>query len=73
MPLVWIVLAMLVFFGAYSVAPVFGLDELWPGLFANDSTIGRVILLVLMLLGGLYWGGFWIKSKKRQRWRNDRD
>ncbi|MCG6903526.1 MAG: hypothetical protein LJE68_12675 [Rhodobacter sp.] len=71
MPLVWIVLAMLAFFGLYSLAPVFGLDELWPGLFASDSTIGRLVLLALMLLGGLYWGGFWIRSRKRQRRRDD--
>jgi hypothetical protein len=71
MPLVWLVLVMLVFFGFYSVAPMFGLDELWPALFAGNSTFGWVILVVLMLLGGLYWRGFWIKSKKRQGRRND--
>ena len=71
MLLIWIVLVMLVFFGAYSLAPVFGLDEVWPGLFASDSTLGWVILIVLMLLGGLYWGGFWIKSRKRQGRRGD--
>jgi len=71
MPLIWIVLAMLVFFGAYSLAPLFGLDEVWPGLFASDSTLGWVILILLMLLGGFYWRGFWIKSRKRQRRRDD--
>jgi drug/metabolite transporter (DMT)-like permease len=71
MPFVWLVLAALVFFGLYSVAPIFGLDALWPELFASDSTIGWVILVVLMLLGGLYWRGFWIKSQKRQGRRND--
>jgi hypothetical protein len=71
MPFIWIVLAMLVFFGAYSLAPVFGLDEVWPGLFASDSILGWGILFVLMLLGGLYWRGFWIKSQKRQERRDD--
>ena len=71
MVLIWIVLAMLVFFGAYSLAPLFGLDEAWPGLFASDSTLGWVVLIVLMLLGGFYWRGFWIKSRKRQGRRGD--
>ena len=65
-PLTWIVLAMMALFGLYSVAQVFGLDELWPGLFGRESTFGLLILIVLMLLGGLYWRGFWIKSKKRR-------
>lgn len=65
--LTWIVLAMMVFFGLYSVAPIFGLDELWPELFSSNSTFGLVVLIVLMLLGGLYWRGWWMRSKKRQR------
>ncbi len=69
--MVWLVLAMILFFAIYSTAPIFGLDELWPALFASDSTIGWVILVVLMLLGGLYWRGFWIKSQKRQRRERD--
>ena len=73
MPLVWLVLVILAFFGLYSVAPIFGLDELWPGLFSSDSTLGWVSLVALMLVGGLYWRGFWIKSQKRQGRRNDRD
>ncbi len=71
MALVWLVLVILAFFGLYSMAPVFGLDELWPEFFADDSRLGWVILVVLMLLGGLYWRGFWIKSQKRQGRRND--
>lgn len=67
MPLVWIVLAMLVFFGAYSLAPLFGLDELYPGLLGSESSFGRIVLIVLMLLGGLYWRGWWIKTRKRRR------
>lgn len=63
---VLVILAALIFFGLYSVAQMFGLGELWPGLFASDSTLGRLILLVVMLLGGLYWGGFWIRSQKRR-------
>ena len=70
MYLTWIVLAMMVFFGLYSLAPVFGLDELWPGFFGNESTLGLAILIALMLLGGLYWRGWWMRGKNR-RGRDD--
>ncbi len=66
MALVWIVLLILVFFGAYSLAPLFGLDELWPAVFASDSTFGLVVLVAIMLIGGLVWRGFWIRSQKRR-------
>ncbi len=61
-----VILIALVFFGLYSVAPMFGLDELYPQILGSDGTVGRVVLLAVMLLGGLYWRGWWIRSNRRR-------
>ncbi|MBV0913056.1 hypothetical protein [Anianabacter salinae] len=66
-----VVACMLVGFLVYSAAPIFGLNELWPTVFADGNRLGWGLLVVLMLIGGLYWRGFWIKSRKRQRRRSD--
>jgi len=65
------VLISLIYFGIYSLVPIFGLDELWPGLFGYKNQLVGLMFVVLMLLGGLYWRGFWIKSQKRQGRRDD--
>lgn len=57
---------MLVLFLAYSAAQMFGLDALAPSLFEEGDALGWVLLVALMLIGGLYWRGFWIKSQKRR-------
>ena len=62
-----VILIALVFFGAYSVAPMFGLDELFPAFLGSDGMVGRFVLLIVMILGGLYWRGWWIQSNKRRR------
>ncbi len=62
---------MLAGFMAYSAGPLFGLDALWPELYSDDNGLGWALLVLLMLIGGLYWRGFWIKSKKRERYRRD--
>ena len=66
-----LVLIFLIFFGAYSVAPVFGLDELWPKLFGYRNQLVGAMLVVLMVVGGLYWRGFWIVSNRRRRSSSD--
>ena len=63
MPLVWIVLVILIFFGAYSVAPIFGLDEVYPDLLGAGGPIGRGVLIALMLAGGV----FWLIDRRRRR------
>ncbi len=65
-----VILIALIFFGAYSVAPMFRLDELYPELLGSEGTLGRWTLLAVMLIGGLVWRGWWMGSRKR-RGRND--
>ena len=54
MLLTWFVGALLVLFGIYSLAPVFGLDELYPGLFRPYGPLSWA-MLGLMVLGAGYW------------------
>ncbi len=54
MLLAWIAGILLVLFGAYSLAPVFGLDELYPRLFQPYGILSWA-MVGLMFLGAIYW------------------
>ena len=52
MPLIWLVSVIILGIAAYSVAPIFGLDALYPQFF-NDSALNwqaAIVALVLICL-----------------------
>jgi predicted membrane channel-forming protein YqfA (hemolysin III family) len=55
MPLVWLVLVILGFFGLSSFAPMFGLDALYPEVFGKTGAVGRGLLIGLMVIGGVFY------------------
>ena len=55
MPLIWLVLAILAFFGLSSLAPMFGLDVLFPEVFGKTGAVGRGLLIALMVIGGVFY------------------
>jgi len=54
---------MLVLFGAYSLAPVFELDELYPRLFQPYGVLSWA-MVGLMVLGAVYWTVRTLKEPK---------
>ena len=72
MPLVIFVAALLVLFGFYSVAPVFGLDELYPEVFKPYGPLSWA-MVGLMVLGAIWWGVEKVKRSGLKRDPNKRD
>ncbi|KMW60334.1 hypothetical protein AIOL_000487 [Candidatus Rhodobacter oscarellae] len=55
MPLAIFVTALLILFGVYSAAPLFGVDELFPDLFRPYGPLSWA-MVGLMVLGAAWWG-----------------
>jgi len=72
MPLAIFVGTLLCLFGIYSVAPLFGLDELYPDLFAPYGPLSWA-MVGLMLLGAIWWGAEKVKRSGLKRDPTKRD
>ncbi|MEL7116990.1 MAG: hypothetical protein AAGP08_15650 [Pseudomonadota bacterium] len=63
MPLAIFVTALLMLFGLYSVAPIFGLDEAFPEIFRPYGPLSWA-MVGLMVLGAIYWAVNKIREDK---------
>jgi len=63
MPLAWVVTVLLLLFGVYSVAPVFGLDDAYPDLFRPYGPLSWA-MTGLVVLGAVYWAVRRIRDRK---------
>lgn len=61
MPLAWFVAALLVLFGLYSLAPVFGLDEAFPEIFRPYGPLSWS-MVGLVVLGAIWWAARKVKE-----------
>lgn len=67
MPLAILVTALLIVFGLYSVAPIFGLDEAFPELFRPYGPLSWA-MVGLVVLGAVWWG---VEKVKRSGFTKD--
>ena len=64
--------ALLILFGLYSLAPVFGLDEFYPEVFRRYGPLSWA-MVALMVLGAIWWGVEKVKRSGLKRDPNKRD
>jgi hypothetical protein len=72
MPLALFVTALLIVFGIYSVAPMFGLDELYPDLFRPYGPLSWA-MVGLGVLGAVWWGAEKVKRSGLKKDPSPRD
>lgn len=63
MPLAIFVTALLILFGVYSVAPIFGLDDLYPELFRPYGPLSWA-MVGLVVAGSVWWAVRKIKEMR---------
>ncbi len=50
-------------FAAYSIAPIFGLDELYPHIFNDNALNWQLGIVAIVLVGAVYW---WAGKRKEK-------
>ena len=67
MQFAWFVAALLLLFGVYSAAPIFGLDEAFPDVFRPYGPLSWA-MVALVFVGAVWWG---VLKVKATGWKKD--